>query len=126
VRLVLIHVNFVRVRESSPRGSEGRILGGRRQAEAQEQVPAQPAAGVSNWQLMLPIWPLDDRPALMRDPAVVNGMELEVLLTYKKNHEDQVVREGKGREEFGKDRKLPTRSFPAQDDNCMELLHDVR
>jgi hypothetical protein len=98
----------------------------REQGEARPAEATVPGGTVSTWMLSLAIWPVEDRPPLMKDPAVVNGMQLEVFLTYKKNFEDQVVREGKGREEFGKDRKLPTRSFGAQDDNCMELLHDVR
>jgi hypothetical protein len=72
------------------------------------------------------IWPLENRPALMKDERVVNEMELDTLLTYKKNHEQLVEREGKGHEEFGRDRRLPSRMFKQQEDNCMDLLHGVR
>jgi hypothetical protein len=92
-------------------------------------VPVGPAASggaVSTWQLSLAIWPVENRPALMKDVAVVNQMELKTFLTYKKNYEDEVARQGKGHEEFGRDRMLPVRRYKEQDDDCTNILHDLR
>jgi hypothetical protein len=80
----------------------------------------------STWQLSLAIWPVENRPALMQDERVVNEMNIDTLLSYKKIYDQQAEKEGKGHEEFGRDRRLPTRVFKQQEDNCMDLLHELR
>ena len=80
----------------------------------------------STWDLLLPIWDLDDRPEIMQHEATVNTMSLESTFAYKLHYENQAKKEGKGEAIFGRDKKLPTKHFEAEDDNCGDLLHKVR
>jgi len=82
--------------------------------------------GVSIWDLALSIWPLEDRPESMTDPAVVNTMNLQTLFSFKEHYELLQKREGKGESSFGSDRKLPAKKFKEQDDDAGSQLHAVR
>ena len=61
----------------------------------------------STWDLLLPIWDMEDRPEIMQNRAAVDGMTLENAFAYKQHYEAQAKREGKGEAIFGKDKKLP-------------------
>ena len=80
----------------------------------------------STWELLLPIWDLEDRPEAMQHEATVNAMSLENVFAYKAHFEMQSKKEGKGDSAFGKDRKLPVRVFPEGEDNCTDKLHEAR
>ena len=80
----------------------------------------------STWDLLLPIWDMEDRPEIMQNRAAVDGMSLENAFAYKQHYEAQAKREGKGEAIFGKDKKLPTKKFEEGEDNCGEILHKVR
>jgi hypothetical protein len=111
-------------RAEPERGS--REQASRRGRESPVETRRRAGGAASTWQLSLAIWPVENRPALMQNEAVVNEMELDTLLAYMKSHERHVEREGKGQEEFGRDRRLPTKMFKQQQDNCMDLLHEMR
>jgi len=81
---------------------------------------------MSTWTLLLRIWPIEDRPEEMTDPAVVSSLSFDQLIEYKKHYEALVKREGKGDGVFGKDCTIPTKRFEAGEDNCAELLHPAR
>ena len=85
-----------------------------------------PAGGVSTWDLSLSIWPLEDRPETMTNPAVVNAMPLQTLFAFKEHYELLQKREGKGDSTFGSDRKLPAKKWPEQEDDAAKLLHNMR
>jgi hypothetical protein len=85
-----------------------------------------PEGGSSTWDLALAVWPLEDRPDAMRDPSVVNGMNLQTLFAFKEHYEILQKKEGKGETAFGSDRKLPTKHFPDQEDDATDKLHAVR
>jgi len=53
-------------------------------------------------------------------------MTFETFLVYKSHWDKKVEKEGKGLEAFGKDKALSTKSFPAAQDNCSNMLHPVR
>ena len=80
----------------------------------------------STWELLLPIWDLEERPEAMQHEETVNAMTLENVFAYKQHFEQQTKKEGKGDSSFGKDRKLQKKRFEAEDDNCCEALHSVR
>ena len=80
----------------------------------------------STWEILLPIWDLDDRPEAMQHEATVNSMSLENAFSYKAHFEQQAKKEGKGEATFGKDKKLSTRTYSEEKDNCAALLHSVR
>ena len=82
--------------------------------------------GVSIWDLALTIWPLEDRPESMTDPAVVNTMSLQTLFSFKEHYELLQKKEGKGDSTFGSDRKLPSKKFKEQEDDANSQLHAVR
>jgi len=81
---------------------------------------------MSTWTLLLRIWPIEDRPEEMTDPAVVSSLSFDQLIEYKKHYEALVKREGKGDGVFGKDCTIPTKRFEAGEDNCADLLHPAR
>ena len=56
----------------------------------------------------------------------VNSLSLDNVFSYKQHFEQQSKREGKGDNAFGKDKKLPTKKYGEEEDNCAELLHSVR
>ena len=80
----------------------------------------------STWELLLPIWDMDDRPAAMQHEATVNAMSLDNVFAYKSHFEQQSKKEGKGDGVFGKDKKLPTKRFEEEEDNCGDKLHEAR
>jgi hypothetical protein len=69
---------------------------------------------------------LEDRPALMRNRATVDAMSLDTIFTLKDQCEAQAKKEGKGDASFGRDRKLPRKRFLEGEDDCAQILHDVR
>jgi len=86
----------------------------------------QQTAGTSIWDLSLAVWPIEDRPAAMKDPNVVNSMTLQSLFSFKEHFEILQKKEGKGDSTFGSDHKLPARTFSEQDDDAADLLHPMR
>ena len=92
-------------------------------------VAVQPVAAggsMSTWQLMLGIWPVEDRPEEMTRPEVVNSLTFDQLITYKNHYEALVKKEGKGDGVFGKDTDIPVKKYAAAEDNCADKLHPVR
>ena len=85
-----------------------------------------PEGGSSIWDLALAVWPLEDRPEPMKDPLVVNGMDLQTLFSFKEHYEILQKKEGKGEGVFGKDSAIPPVLFEAGEDNCTDLLHPAR
>ena len=80
----------------------------------------------TTWELLLPIWDVEDRPEAMQHMETVNAMSLENVFAYKQHFEQQSKKEGKGDCAFGKDKKLATRKYEEEEDNCTDLLHSVR
>ena len=80
----------------------------------------------TTWELLLPIWDIEDRPEAMQHEETVNAMTLDNVFAYKSHYEQQTKKEGKGDSAFGKDRRLPTKRYTEEDDNCGDCLHEVR
>jgi len=85
-----------------------------------------PEGGSSIWDLALAVWPLEDRPEPMKDPLVVNSMDLQTLFSFKEHYEILQKKEGKGETAFGSDRKLPVKKYAEQEDDATDKLHAVR
>jgi hypothetical protein len=83
-------------------------------------------APVSTWELMLELWPLEERPDNMRKREVVNALTFDQMVTYKKLFDQRMKREGKGEQVFGHDVPIPVTVFEAGPDDCAEQLHAVR
>ena len=66
----------------------------------------------TTWELLLPIWDMEDRPEAMQHEETVNSMSLDNVFAYTQHFEQQTKREGKGDSAFGKDRRLPTKNYP--------------
>ena len=81
---------------------------------------------MSTWQLMLGIWPVEDRPEEMTRQEVVNSLTFDQLITYKNHYEALVKKEGKGDGVFGKDADIPMRKFTEAEDNCTDKLQPAR
>ena len=112
-------------RRERGRGREEWVL---RRGSSEAARPVEEAAGVlkSTWELLLPIWDVEERPEAMQHVATVNAMTLENVFAYKLHWEQQNKKEGKGDGSFGRDKKLPLKRFEAEDDNCGDKLHCVR
>ena len=80
----------------------------------------------TTWELLLPIWDIEDRPEAMQHVETVNAMSLDNVFAYKQHYEQQSKKEGKGDSTFGKDKKLPGKKYEEEQDNCLDKLHAVR
>lgn len=90
-------------------------------------VHVESVSGASSlWDLTLPLWDVDDRPEHMRIKETVNSLTLSNFLAFKEHFEQKIRKEGKGDTIFGKDRKLATKKFKEEEDNCGDKLHTVR
>ena len=94
----------------------------------EEPVPAQgtPVRPATTWELSLAIWDVEDRPEAMQNQTTVNSMTLSEVFSFKEHYMQQAKKEGKGEAAFGRDRKLPTKKFKAEEDDCASKLHAVR
>ena len=116
-------------RDPRGRADEVAVSWGIRGAAAATPRVVQPSAGggvMTTWQLMLGIWPVEDRPEEMTKPEVVNSLSFDQLITYKNHYEALVKKEGKGDGVFGKDADIPVKRFEAGEDNCADKLHPAR
>ena len=80
----------------------------------------------TTWELLLPIWDIEDRPEAMQHVETVNAMSLDNVFAYKQHYEQQSKKEGKGDSTFGKDKKLPGKKYEEAEHNCLDKLHAVR
>jgi hypothetical protein len=83
-------------------------------------------AAVSTWDLMLEIWPVEERPDQMKRREFVNALSFDQMVTYKKLFDARMKKEGKGQEVFGHDNPIPVTMYEGEADDCMEQLHAVR
>ena len=81
----------------------------RQPADEGRRAEGQAGALKSTWELLLPIWDLEDRPAAMQHEGTVNAMSLDNVFAYKSHYEQQGKKVGKGECVFGKDKRLPTK-----------------
>jgi hypothetical protein len=80
----------------------------------------------TTYELLLPIWPLEDRPEIYQNEAYMNTLTVETGLALMASWEKQLKKENRGETTFGKDAPLPTRHYDAGPDNCADLLHPAR
>ncbi len=80
----------------------------------------------TNWEILLPIWPLEDRPEQFRNMEFINSQPLQLILELKRVAEELQKKDEKEVESFKKDVELPTRHYDAGPDNCRDLLHPAR
>jgi hypothetical protein len=121
-------------RESRNRPADG---GGERRAAAEPRRPnwtirtaedngVLDVGGITTWDLMLEVWPVDQRPDLMKKPEKVNALTFDQMVTYKKLYDARMKKEGKGEEVFGHDAPIPVTMFESAADDCASQLHAVR
>lgn len=89
-------------------------------------IPVPAIKVTPTWQLMLRIWPLEDRPEEMTVESTVNSLNFDQMITWKEQYEAQIKKEGKGDGLFGKDNPIPKKEYEKGEDNCAELLHPAR
>jgi len=75
----------------------------------------------STWDLLLPIWDIEDRPEAMLHKATVNKMTLADAFAYQQRYEQQAKKDGKGEALFGKDKKLPKKHYDSDDKRILLL-----
>jgi hypothetical protein len=73
----------------------------------------------TTWEVLLDIWPLEDRPERYLNVDFINSLTVETALALMAVWE----KENKGEDTFGKDPPLPTRHIDGCPDNCADLLH---
>jgi hypothetical protein len=86
------------------------------------QAPRMP----TTWEVLLDIWPLEDRPERYLNVDFINSLTVETALALMAVWEKQQKKENKGEDTFGKDPPLPTRHIDGGPDNCADLLHPGR
>jgi hypothetical protein len=79
-----------------------------------------------NWEILLPIWPLEDGPEQFRNMEFINSQPLQLILELKRVVEELQKKDEKEVESFKKDAELPTRHYDVGPDNCSDLLHPAR
>jgi hypothetical protein len=84
------------------------------------------AASVSTWDLMLEIWPVEERPEQMKKREFVNALSFDQMVTYKKLFDARMKKEGKGEGEFGHDNPVPVTMYEGGPDDCASQLHAAR
>jgi hypothetical protein len=84
------------------------------------------ALAVSTWDLMLEIWPVEERPEQMKKREFVNALSFDQMVTYKKLFDARMKKEGKGEGEFGHDNPVPVTVFDGGPDDCAGQLHAAR
>jgi hypothetical protein len=62
----------------------------------------------------------------MRNRETVEAMELSNIFTLMEKCEALAKKEGKGEASFGRDRKLPRKKYPEEEDDCAQARHAVR
>ncbi len=65
----------------------------------------------TNWEILLPIWPLEDRPEQFRNMDFINSQPLQLILELKRVAEELQKKDEKEVESFKKDAELPTRTI---------------
>jgi hypothetical protein len=80
----------------------------------------------TNWEILLPIWPPEDRPEQFRNMDFINSQPLQLILELKRVAEELQKKDEKEVESFKKDAELPTRHYIGGPDNCSDLLHPAR
>jgi hypothetical protein len=80
----------------------------------------------TTWEVLLDIWPLEDRPERYLNVDFINSLTVETALALMAVWEKQQKKENKGEDTFGKDPPLPTRHIDGGPDNCADLLHPGR
>jgi hypothetical protein len=80
----------------------------------------------TTWEVLLDIWPLEDRPERYLNEAFINSLTVETALALMAVWEKQQKKENKGEDTFGKDPPLPTCHIDGGPDNCADLLHPGR
>jgi hypothetical protein len=80
----------------------------------------------TTWEVMLDIWPLEDRPERYLNEDFINSLTVDTALALMAAWEKQQKKENKGEDTFGKDPPLPTRHIDSGPDNCADLLHPAR
>lgn len=61
-----------------------------------------------------------------RDKDIINAMGLKQAMKVWKACEIRAKKDGKGDSVFGKDAAIPKKSYPAGEDNCADVLHQLR
>ena len=81
-----------------------------------------------NWGLLAGIWPVDERPETLRDPEVVEGIDLNILLTLHTKWEDKKKREAGagGGAVYKLDQIPPPKDIKACRDNGIDVLSEGR
>ena len=78
--------------------------------------------------MLAELWPLQDRPAILRNPRKVNKMSMDTIQSYFRMQLDQRQAEGGDMTymEAPQDAAHPSVPYDAQEDNCMDVLHPAR
>jgi hypothetical protein len=109
----------------SRRGDEQMVWNVRGGSDADSSNTAT-APAVSTWDLMLQIWPVEERPEQMKKREFVNALSFDQMVTYKKLFDARMKKEGKGEGEFGHDNPVPVTVFNGGPDDCPGQLHAAR
>ena len=112
----------------SSNGSSVQLQGAKKRRRGTRKVSSsesEGSGGVDNWEMLLEMWPLDQRPAAFRRKKVVRSMKFGDLMECRRQYKEQARMEGKGDAMFGADTKLPVQKFAAAKDDRRERFHEA-
>ena len=92
-----------------------------------EALPPQEEDFNLGWQYLQDDWPMDDRPAILKDEQKVKKMSMGDIERILKAHaiKKKMVKE-KTAERGAKDTPPPTKTFKEAQDDCKKVLHEAR
>ena len=99
----------------------------KRKKNANPEQSESGGSGASNWDITLPLWPLNSRPDIYKNKSVINAMPvdsfLKIISLYR---EGEQLRDKKAVAGGVKpDDKIPVTTFKAQEDDRKSILHEA-
>jgi uncharacterized membrane protein YgcG len=111
---------------SSSDSSQGKKVKRRRKKAGEKKAAKKSKKSDKDWELLEELWPVEDRPAKLRDKAYAMGYSLPKLMKLKDEYEKEAAKKGVGSAIFGKDRKPKKKKFKSMKDDGESKLHPAR
>lgn len=110
--------------DSSGSSSSGDEQG--RQGRATVDADSSEGEENSTWEMIKPLWAMEDRPAIMKSKTRVNRMDIGQAMKYKELFDSEQKKMGMAGAEHGRDQRVRSTKYPAMRDNGRDKLHPAR
>jgi len=79
-----------------------------------------------DWTKMEELWPMENRPELLKKKSFLKTLTVDQFFMFKKNHMEEVEKLGIGNIDYGKDKRPKEKKYKAEKDDCWSKLHKIR